>query len=214
MLKVPKSPLPQREVTGELTSINSYLHVTTPQRASAREARQLQCGANPHIVTAHSALAKSVLVQHVYWIKQQTEAASLFMGTARSLDNVMVAPRHANVISIVPRSSRPPPPFPFQCESKQGCSKLLFCCITTQSHGNYVFRYAVTDGETEASKTIISIIHVIVLYFPRGNKNVSWTVETETLDWHNPFRKMDSTCNSAERRILWRVKFNLFVWTK
>ena len=66
MLKVPKSPLPRREVTGELTSINSYLHVTTPQRASAHEAGQLQCCANPHIVTAHSASAKPVLVQHVY----------------------------------------------------------------------------------------------------------------------------------------------------
>ena len=109
MLKVPKSPLSQREVSGELVSTVIFIW---RHRNALQLMKPSSCSAapDPHIVTAHTASAKSVLVQHVYWIKQQTEAASLFMETARSLGNVMVAPRHANVISIAPRSFGPPPP--------------------------------------------------------------------------------------------------------
>ena len=139
---------------------------------------------DPHIVTAHTASAKSVLVQHVYWIKQQTEAAaSLFMETARSLDNVMVAPRHANVISIVSRSFRLPPPPHFNLNQSKDVENYCFSCIITiQSHDNCFVCFLMCKDEWRdwSCKTIISMI--TVLYFFKRQQTVSST--TAKAEWY------------------------------
>ena len=134
---------------------------------------------DPHIVTAHTASAKSVLVHHVYWIKQQTDAASLFMETARSLDNVMVAPRHANVIAIVSRSFRLPSHF--NLNQTKDVENYCFSCITIQSHDNCFVCFLMCKDEWRdwSCKTIISMI--TVLYFSKRQQkctiNYCWSRE-------------------------------------